>query len=96
MAIATFAMTAIILVFTEVLPKTLAITHTDRFALTVSALVHLIVSLLAPIVSAVRWMVWRVLNLFGVAGDKDTTARQRLSEGSFIHERACAPGGCLR
>jgi Mg2+/Co2+ transporter CorB len=56
-AIATFVMTAIILVFTEVLPKTLAIAHTDRFALTVSGLVRLIVALLAPVVSAVRWTV---------------------------------------
>src|SRR5262245_41660769 len=69
--IATFAMTTIILIFTEVVPKTLAITHTDRFALTVSALVGLFVSILAPIVSAVRWMVWRVLNLFGVRPDED-------------------------
>ena len=70
--VATFVMTAIILIFTEVLPKTLAITHTDRFALTVSAVLRLFVSLLAPIVSAVRWTVWRVLNLFGVRGDKET------------------------
>jgi Mg2+/Co2+ transporter CorB len=104
--IATLAMTAIILIFTEVLPKTLAITHTDRFALAVAAVVRLFVSFLAPIVSAVRWMVWRVLNLFGIRADEDTpvlSAHEEIrgaielhhQEGGVEREHADMLGGVL-
>ncbi|MBS0275586.1 MAG: HlyC/CorC family transporter [Proteobacteria bacterium] len=65
-AIATVAMTVLILMFAEVLPKTLAIARTDRFALAVAQPMRLIVSVLAPIVGAVQWMVWRVLGLVGI------------------------------
>ena len=63
-------MTLLILVFAEVLPKTLAIARTDRFALTVAAPVGWVVSMLAPIVAGVQFMVWRVLELFGVEQDQ--------------------------
>src|SRR5688572_2421292 len=89
-AIATLAMTAIILVFAEVLPKTLAIAHTDRFALAVSALVRLIVTLLAPVVSALRWVVWRVLNLFGVRADEAApvlTAHEEIRGAIELHHQ---------
>ena len=59
-------MTVAVLVLAEVLPKTLAIARTDRFALTVASPLRHVVSVLAPIVAAVQWMVWRVLSLFGV------------------------------
>ena len=104
--IATVAMTTIILIFAEVLPKTLAIAHTDRFALTVSVLVRLVVSLLAPIVSAVRWLVWGVLHLFGVRADKEApvlTAHEEIrgaielhhQEGAVEREHADMLGGIL-
>ncbi len=64
---ATAAMTVIILVFAEVLPKTLAIAQTDRFALAVARLLRVVVAVLGPIVGAVQWVVWRVLSLFGVS-----------------------------
>src|SRR6195952_3960265 len=68
-AITTAIMTVVILVFAEVMPKTLAIARTDRFALFVAVPLRLIVSILAPIVASVQWVVWRVLSLFGV-GDE--------------------------
>ncbi|MBL6853898.1 MAG: HlyC/CorC family transporter [Alphaproteobacteria bacterium] len=64
--VATAIMTVLILFFVEVLPKTLAIARTDRFALTVATPVRLVVGVLAPIVNAVQFLVWRVLALFGV------------------------------
>ena len=64
--IATAIMTLLILFFVEVLPKTLAIARTDRFALTVATPVRYIVSVLAPIVNGVQYLVWRVLGLFGL------------------------------
>ena len=66
-AVTTGVMTVTILVFVEVLPKTLAIARTDRFALTVAAPLRQVVKVLAPIVAAVQWLVWRVLSIFGVA-----------------------------
>jgi Mg2+/Co2+ transporter CorB len=65
-AIVTVAMTLLILVFAEVLPKTLALARTDRFALAVAGTVRRVVSVLAPIVGAVQFFVWKVLGLFGV------------------------------
>jgi magnesium and cobalt exporter, CNNM family len=65
-AIATAVMTILILMFAEVLPKTLAIARTDRFALTVAQPMRVVVNLLAPIVGAVQWMVWRLLRAVGI------------------------------
>jgi Mg2+/Co2+ transporter CorB len=65
-AITTAVMTVVILIFAEVLPKTLAITRTDKFALVVATPVSWVVAILAPIVHAVQWLVWRVLRLFGI------------------------------
>jgi Mg2+/Co2+ transporter CorB len=64
--ITTIAMTLLILIFAEVLPKTLAIARTDRVALTVARPVALFVTLLAPIVGTVQVVVWWVLRIFGL------------------------------
>lgn len=65
-AVTTVVMTFFILVFGEVLPKTLAIARTDRFALTVAWPVRIAVSFLGPIVTTVQYIVWKVLGVFGV------------------------------
>jgi Mg2+/Co2+ transporter CorB len=65
-AIVTLAMTVLILIFAEVLPKTLAIARTDRFALTVAVPVRAVAAVLGPIVGTVQFLVWRLLRLFGV------------------------------
>ncbi|HWD26013.1 MAG TPA: HlyC/CorC family transporter [Rhizomicrobium sp.] len=64
--VATAVMTVLILFFVEVLPKTLAIARTDRFALFVATPVRFVVSVLAPVVNFVQFLVWRFLGLFGV------------------------------
>ena len=64
--ITTIVLTFVVLVFAEVLPKTLAIARTDRFALGVGRILLPIVSFLAPIVDSVQFVVWRLLGLFGV------------------------------
>ena len=89
-AITTGLMTMIILVFAEVLPKTLAIARTDRFALFVASPLRLVVGILAPIVATVQWLVWRVLSLFGVAGEEEPGAEEAHEEirGSIeLHHR---------
>ena len=65
-AISTAVMTVLVLVFVEVLPKTLAITHPDDVARGLSAFVLFFVKLLDPIVDAIQWIVRRTLKLFGV------------------------------
>ena len=64
--IATGLMTALVLVFVEVLPKTLAITRPDDVARGLSAFILFFVKLLDPIVDAIQWIVRRTLRLFGV------------------------------
>ena len=79
-AITTGIMTVVILVFAEVLPKTLAIARTDRFALFVAVPLRWIVSVLAPIVASVQWVVWRVLAVFGVGSDEETGTEEEAHE----------------
>lgn len=87
-AIATGAMTLIILVFAEVLPKTLAIARTDRFALTVARPVRLVVTVLAPLVSSVQFVVWRVLGLFRVKEEEQEPvlpASEEIRGAVYLH-----------
>ncbi|MCE9651373.1 MAG: HlyC/CorC family transporter [Parvibaculum sp.] len=63
---ATLMMTAIVVIFAEVLPKTYAITNTDRFALAVAPLVRIVLWVFTPVTVAVRFIVRGVLRLFGI------------------------------
>jgi Mg2+/Co2+ transporter CorB len=65
-AITAVVMTLVILIFVEVLPKTLAIARTDRFALFVAWPLRFFVILLAPVVRTVQFTVWRLLGIFGI------------------------------
>jgi Mg2+/Co2+ transporter CorB len=67
--IVTIFMTLVVLVFAEVLPKTLAIARTDRFALTVAGIVRYTVAVLGPVVGEVQKLVWLMLQPFGVDGE---------------------------
>ncbi len=67
--VATMVMTALILIFAEVLPKTYAITRPDEASLMVARPVGLLVTLFAPIVSLVQVIVNGILRLFGVDSD---------------------------
>lgn len=67
--IVTAIMTAFVLIFAEVLPKTLAIARTDRFALSVARPVSAVVSLLGPVVVTVQKLVWVMLKTFGINGE---------------------------
>jgi len=75
-AITTIVMTVVILVFVEVLPKTLAIARTDTVALGLAWPLRFVVGLLAPIVGAVQWLVWRVLWLFGVQEEREESQEE--------------------
>ncbi len=64
-AYATVAMTLLILIFSEVLPKTFAFNHADRVALFVAPAVAHVVRLLRPAVVTIQFFVRLVLKLFG-------------------------------
>ncbi|SON57861.1 Magnesium and cobalt efflux protein CorC [Hartmannibacter diazotrophicus] len=68
-AVATVVMTTLVIIFSEVLPKTWAIGNPDRFALTVSRPIRLIVALLGPLAALVQWIVRGILSLFGLKID---------------------------
>ncbi|UWR34765.1 HlyC/CorC family transporter [Sulfitobacter sp. W027] len=71
-ALATLVMTLLVLVFSEVLPKTYAITNAERAAALVSRPISIVVLLFSPVVTAVRYFVRGVLRLFGVQIDPDS------------------------
>jgi Mg2+/Co2+ transporter CorB len=79
-AITTGVMTVVILIFVETMPKTLAVARTDRVALFVAPPLRWIVAILAPIIAAVQWLVWRVLWMFGVGSDEEHGADEAHEE----------------
>jgi Mg2+/Co2+ transporter CorB len=79
-AVTAGVMTVVILIFVEVLPKTLAIARTDRLALFLAPPLRIIVAILAPIVAAVQWLVWRLLFLFGVRPAEEESAEEAHDE----------------
>ncbi len=68
-AVATLVMTAVVLIFSEVMPKTYAITNAERLASRVARLMSVIVLVLSPIVNSVRAFVRLILRLLGVETD---------------------------
>ncbi|EBA11029.1 HlyC/CorC family transporter [Roseobacter sp. CCS2] len=71
-AAATLIMTLLVLIFAEVLPKTLAITYPETVASRVARPIGLVVIFFSPIVAAVRYLVRGVLFVFGVRTDPDS------------------------
>ncbi len=88
--IATIGMTITILIFSEVLPKTLAIARTDRIALGVAYPLRLAIVLLGPVVGAVQFVVWRLLKLFGLresVGEPVLTAHEEIRGAIDLHHQ---------
>jgi Mg2+/Co2+ transporter CorB len=93
---ATFIMTALVLVFAEVLPKTWAFTHPDRMALRVARPVSLAVSLFAPVTAAVQSVVRLALRILGAGADQSgdmLSAHDELRGAIDLHHRE---GGVVR
>ena len=68
-ALATLGMTALVLVFSEVLPKTYAITLPETVAARVARPIGVLTLILAPIVTVVRTIVRGILWAFGMRTD---------------------------
>jgi len=63
---ATFAMTALVLIFAEVMPKTYAISNPEKVALKVAPTINVLVKLLAPIVRLIQLIARITLRLIGI------------------------------
>ena len=63
---ATFAMTAIVLIFAEVMPKTYAISNPEKVALKVSPIINILVIILSPIVRLIQLISRISLRVFGI------------------------------
>lgn len=66
-ALATLGMTALVLVFGEVMPKTVAITYPEPVATRVAPIIRVLIVIFSPIVMLVRLLVRGILRLIGVA-----------------------------
>ncbi|MFN0194873.1 MAG: HlyC/CorC family transporter [Aestuariivirga sp.] len=64
--IASAAMTVLVLIFGEVMPKTYAIAYPDRVALAVAPVIKVLVAVFGPVVMTVEFVVKSILRVFGV------------------------------
>src|SRR3954470_14110447 len=68
---ATAMMTVLVVVFAEVLPKTIAFNAPDRMALLAARPMAFVVRALGPVLAAIEWFVRRLLWLLGISVDED-------------------------
>jgi Mg2+/Co2+ transporter CorB len=79
-AYATGLMTAVILIYGEILPKTFALMHTTSTALRVAGVMSALVAVLQPFNIAVHFFVGGTMRLFGVSPSNIRSAEQILAE----------------
>ncbi len=87
---ATLAMTALVVIFAEVLPKVYAINNADRVALAVSGVMRVIVWVFSPVTRLVYLLVGGTLKIFGVNvadGSQIMTAKEELRGAIDLHAR---------
>jgi len=65
-AIATLVMTLLVVIFAEVMPKSIALANADKFAVTVAPILRPIVFILSPFTNLIAWIVRAILGIFGV------------------------------
>ncbi len=88
-AYATLVMTAVLVIFAEVLPKTYAITEPDRTALRVAPVLRPVVLLLAPLAALVQKIVRLIMKLLRVdnASSSILSAHDELRGAIDLHHR---------
>jgi magnesium and cobalt exporter, CNNM family len=99
-AYATIVMTVLVLIFAEIIPKTIAFRTANDAALALGPVVRAVVWVLSPLVTALLWLVNGICRLFGtnihaedaISGGKDelrgTIELHEGDETSVRHERA--------
>jgi Mg2+/Co2+ transporter CorB len=73
-AYATIIMTLVVLIFAEVMPKTYALTNSDKTALFISPVIRIVVILFSPITSLISRLVNLTLKIIGVNADNTNMA----------------------
>ncbi|MFO1188424.1 MAG: HlyC/CorC family transporter [Alphaproteobacteria bacterium] len=94
-AYATLAMTALIVVFSEVMPKTYAINHPERTALAVAPTVRAIIALLAPVAVVLTAFVQGCLRGMGIqvaSGSLQRITDEELRGAIELHAEGPAGG----
>ncbi len=105
-AYATLAVTLLLVIFAEVLPKSWAISSPDRFSLVVAPFMRVYVAVVGPVSSLVNLIVRQVLRLFGVRlgeGQSMLSAHEEIRgtmevlhrEGAFVKQDRDRLGGLL-
>ena len=87
---ATIVMTVIVVVFAEVMPKTVAITNPDRVALVVAPVVRVLVFVFAPITATIQALVRLILRAFGAEVREDAelfSAHDELRGAIELHHK---------
>ena len=88
-AYATIIMTALVVMFAEILPKTYALQNADRTALKLAPIIRPIVFILSPITLATQRLVRNTLWIFGIRldGDDDFTSKTEELRGAIeLHQ----------
>lgn len=84
---ATVAMTVLVVIFSEVLPKTYAIRHADDVALTVGPIIRAIIIVLTPLTKTVEFIVGFLLRLLGerISSAEDQAREEELRGAIRLH-----------
>ena len=69
-AVATLALTLVILIFAEITPKTIAALHPERVAFPASLILVPLLKLLMPLVLSINWLTNGILRLMGFSPDQ--------------------------
>ncbi|MCB9958255.1 MAG: HlyC/CorC family transporter [Rhodospirillaceae bacterium] len=77
--IAALVMTLLVLIFSEVLPKTYAIQHADPMARAIAPVLRAVIAALFPLVTAITFLVRMLLRLFGAG-------QSAISMGDYVDE----------
>ena len=64
-AYATIAMTLLVLIFSEVLPKSYALDNANRISLSIAPVVRILVIILLPLTQTINAVIWCIFRLFG-------------------------------
>jgi Mg2+/Co2+ transporter CorB len=70
---ATAVMTVLVVVFAEVLPKTIAFNAPDRMALLAARPMAAVVRVLGPVLMAIEWTVRQILRIIGIGSVEDAS-----------------------
>ncbi|MGB1025170.1 MAG: HlyC/CorC family transporter, partial [Rhodospirillaceae bacterium] len=77
---ATFIMTVLVLLFAEILPKTIALTHTTAVARLVAPIMHVLTITFRPITVVFEAIISLILRVFRGSGSGDRSAAAALAE----------------